>query len=112
MGSTPLNKPIVGMVPTPSGLGYWMVASDGGVFAFGDARFFGGMGGKPLNQPITSIAATPSGQGYWLVANDGGVFAFGDARFYGSFTGQRIGGSGAVGIAPALGGRGYWTLFG
>ena len=29
-----LNQPIVGMAATPDG-GYWMVASDGGVFSFG-----------------------------------------------------------------------------
>ena len=36
-GSLTLNKPIVGMAATPDGQGYWLVASDGGVFAFGDA---------------------------------------------------------------------------
>ena len=43
-----LNAPIVGMVPSVDGAGYFMVASDGGVFAFGDARFAGscpGIGG-------------------------------------------------------------------
>ena len=29
------------MAPTPTGKGYWLVASDGGVFAFGDAGFHG-----------------------------------------------------------------------
>ena len=33
--------PIVGMAATPDGGGYWLVGADGGVFAFGDARFFG-----------------------------------------------------------------------
>ena len=36
-----LNAPIVGMVPSNDDGGYFMVASDGGVFAFGDARFAG-----------------------------------------------------------------------
>ena len=36
-----LNSPIVGMAPTPSGAGYWMVASDGGIFSFGNAGFHG-----------------------------------------------------------------------
>ena len=43
-----LNAPIVGMVPSSDGGGYFMVASDGGVFAFGDAQFEGscpGIGG-------------------------------------------------------------------
>ena len=68
----------------PSGNGYWTVASDGGVFAFGDAKFFGSMGGKHLNAPIVGISATPDGQGYWLVASDGGIFSFGDAQYFGS----------------------------
>ena len=35
------NAPIVGGFATPTGQGYWLVAADGGVFAFGDARFMG-----------------------------------------------------------------------
>ena len=79
-----LNRPIVGMAATPTGTGYWLVASDGGVFCFGDAHFHGSMGGVHLNQPIVGMAATPTGNGYWLVASDGGVFCFGDAQFRGS----------------------------
>ena len=78
------NRPIVGMAATPSGAGYWLVASDGGVFAFGDAGFSGSTGGLSLNRPIVGMAATPTGRGYWLVATDGGLFAFGDADFFGS----------------------------
>ena len=84
MVGKPLNQPIVGMTPSPDGKGYWLVAFDGGVFAFGDARFYGSMGGKSLNQPIVGMTPTLDGGGYWLVAADGGVFAFGDAGFYGS----------------------------
>ncbi|MGH2690741.1 MAG: DUF11 domain-containing protein, partial [Actinomycetota bacterium] len=63
---------------------YWMVASDGGVFAFGEAPFSGSMGGIKLNKPMVGIAGTPTGNGYWTVASDGGIFAFGDAAFHGS----------------------------
>ena len=56
------------MAPTPSGKGYWLVAADGGIFTFGDARFFGSTGAMRLNQPIVGMASTPSGKGYWLVA--------------------------------------------
>ena len=30
--------------------GYWTVASDGGIFAFGDAPFYGSMGGAHAQQ--------------------------------------------------------------
>jgi len=74
MGAKPLNAPIVAVAATLTG-GYWEVAADGGVFAFGDAPFYGSMGAKPLNAPIVAVAATPDGGGYWEVAADGGVFA-------------------------------------
>ena len=64
------------MAATPSGLGYWLVAADGGIFCFGDAPFLGSTGGIHLNQPVVGMAATPDGDGYWLVAADGGIFTF------------------------------------
>ena len=76
--------------PSPATSGYRLVASDGGVFSFGDAAFYGSMGGTPLNKPIVGMAATPDGKGYWLVASDGGVFSFGDAAFYGSMGGTPL----------------------
>jgi hypothetical protein len=79
-----LNKPIVGIAATPDGGGYWLVASDGGVFSYGDAPFYGSTGSLKLNSPIVGIAASPDGGGYWLVASDGGVFNEGDAVFSGS----------------------------
>ena len=74
----------------PSGGGYWLVASDGGVFSFGDAQFYGSMGGTALNKPVVGMASTPDGNGYYSVASDGGVFTFGDARFLGSMGGTHI----------------------
>ena len=67
--------------------GYWMMASDGGVFSFGGAQFFGSTGSMVLDQPIVAMADTPDHGGYWLFAADGGVFAFGDAQYYGSVPG-------------------------
>jgi hypothetical protein len=91
------------MASTETGQGYWLVASDGGVFSFGDAGFHGSTGGVRLAQPIVGMASTATGQGYWLVASDGGVFSFGDAGFYGSVAGR--------GLAPTVGimasGAGY-----
>ncbi len=104
-----LNKPIVGMAPTGDAQGYWNVATDGGIFAFGDAKFLGSMGGRPLNRPIVGMAATPDGGGYWEVASDGGIFTFGDARFYGSTGSIRLN-KPVVGMASTADGKGYWMV--
>ena len=89
--------------------GYWMVASDGGIFSFGSAGFHGSTGSIRLNQPIVGMAPTPSGRGYWMVASDGGIFSFGDARFFGS-TGSITLNQPIVGMAPTPSGRGYWMV--
>jgi hypothetical protein len=44
------------MAATPDGGGYWLVASDGGVFAYGDATFHGSAGALPLSAPIVGMA--------------------------------------------------------
>jgi len=87
--------------------GYWEVASDGGIFSFGTAQFYGSMGGKPLNKPVVGMASTPDRLGYWEVASDGGIFAFGDAGFYGSMGSTRLNAP-VVGMAAAPTGKGYW----
>ena len=104
-----LNAPVVGIAPTPDGLGYWVVGSDGGVFSSGDAAFEGSAGGIRLNEPIVGMAATPSGRGYWLVASDGGVFSFGDATFEGSEGGRPLD-QPIVGMAATPSGLGYWLV--
>jgi hypothetical protein len=73
--------------------GYWLVGSDGGIFAFGSATFYGSTGSLHLVRPVVGITPTATEEGYWLVGSDGGVFAFGDAGFYGSLPG--------LGLAPA-----------
>jgi hypothetical protein len=89
--------------------GYWLAASDGGIFSYGDAGFFGSTGDIALNKPIVAMAATPTRQGYWLVASDGGVFTFGDAVFYGS-TGDIALNKPIVGMVPTRSGLGYWLV--
>jgi hypothetical protein len=84
------------------GQGYWESASDGGVFSFGDAQFYGSMGGTHLNAPVVGVAATPDGNGYWEFASDGGVFAFGDAQFNGSMGGRHLNAQ-VVGMAATAG---------
>jgi hypothetical protein len=95
------------MATTSDGGGYWLVASDGGVFSFGDAVFFGSIGGTHLNEPVVGMAAVPTGGGYYMTASDGGIFAFGDASFEGSLGGSRIQ-EPVVGMAATPSGHGYW----
>ena len=104
-----LNAPIVGVASTPSGNGYWEESSDGGIFTFGGAGFYGSTGGLQLNRPIVGMAPTPDGRGYWEVASDGGVFSFGDAQFHGS-TGAISLNQPIVGIDATPDGGGYWMV--
>ena len=104
--------------PTPQH-GYWLVGSDGGIFDFGSAGFYGSTGSLSLNRPVVGISPTAAKNGYWLVASDGGIFAF-DAPYVGSIPGLGIApyGSGQpqslaapiVGMVPADGGQGYFLV--
>jgi len=104
----------VSALPTPTPThtptsGYREVASDGGVFDFGNAQFHGSMGGKSLNAPVVGTAEVPGGGGYWEVASDGGIFSFGDAQFYGSMGGKPLN-KPIVGMVATPDGKGYWLV--
>ena len=101
--------PVVGVATTPDGRGYWLVGSDGGIFSFGDAGFFGSAGGLKLNAPVVGMAATADGDGYWLVASDGGIFNYGNAGFDGSMGGHPLNAP-IVGMAATPDGGGYWEV--
>jgi hypothetical protein len=105
-----LNAPIVGMVPSTDGRGYFMVSSDGGVFAFGDARFEGscpGIGG--CNGAAVAVVPDASGNGYWVMTSTGRVYTFGDAANYGAPGPQ---GSAVTSAVSTANGGGYWILDG
>ena len=54
------SKALSPTTPTPrtsSAGGYWLVGSDGGVFAFGDAGFFGSLGGRVLVARVVGAAS-------------------------------------------------------
>ena len=102
-----------GWRPPPSDDGYWEVASDGGVFAFGAARFYGSErgGGQPLNAPMVGIAPPRPGRsrgiGWWRPT--GGSSAFGDATFWGSTAVLGSTGRSSGWRAPLVV-RGYWLV--
>ncbi|MGH9268584.1 MAG: PA domain-containing protein, partial [Acidimicrobiales bacterium] len=80
-GAMPNKAMVVGVAPSPGGIvitdvnaglyvlqfsgggGYWTAAGDGGVFAFGDAGFYGSTGDMILNSPVVGMAPTPTGRG-------------------------------------------------
>ncbi|HEX4245648.1 MAG TPA: hypothetical protein VHY77_08780, partial [Acidimicrobiales bacterium] len=70
-------RPVVGMTATPDGQGYWLVASDGGVFTFGDAGFFGSTGGGGSVVPTVGLITTPRGNGYAIVVASGALTRYG-----------------------------------
>jgi hypothetical protein len=67
------------MQRTVTGKGYWMLAANGAVYAFGDAQRYGNV--MNCGFPSASrMLASPGGHGYWIETVDGTVIAFGDAR--------------------------------
>ncbi len=124
-GSSTIGAVEVAQSPTPptppaAAHGYWLVGSDGGIFTFGTAQFYGSTGSLVLQRPVVGIAPTSDRAGYWMVASDGGVFAYGDAGFVGSLPGLRVhpAGSGLpnslnapiVGMVPSQDGAGYFMV--
>jgi hypothetical protein len=93
---------MVGTVRPPLTSDYWITASDGGIFNFGNAGFHGSEGGMGLNKPVVGVAATPGGKGCWLVASDGGIFTFGNGGFFGSMGNMPLNAP-AVGMAATRG---------
>jgi hypothetical protein len=126
MGTTSLSVSAPPSTPTPTqppppAHGYWLVGSDGGIFTFGSAQFFGSTGSLKLQRPVVGITPTADRGGYWLVASDGGIFSFGDAGFYGSLPGLGIAPAGTpgttkklnapiVGMVPSADGDGYFMV--
>ena len=61
------------MAATPDGLGYWLVASDGGIFTYGDATFQGTLGGSGAG--VIGIIVSPKTADYTLVQSAGTAIA-------------------------------------
>jgi hypothetical protein len=108
-GPHPLNKPIIGIVPTIDNLGYFLVGADGGIFTFGDAKYAGscpGVGGC-VGTAVT-VAPDATGNGYWLFTTTGYAYAFGDAGKFGSPGPQSVPVTSAARTPNSMG---YWILF-
>ena len=86
--------------------GYWMLGTDGVVYAFGDARHHGN---ASVASDAVDIEPSPSGNGYWILDSLGRVTARGDVISHGSATGL-AGGERAVSLSSTPKGRGYWIF--
>jgi hypothetical protein len=111
-----LNAPLVGMVPSADGHGYFMVAADGGVFAFGDAQFEGSCPGRGgCAGRVVSVVPDATGHGYWLVTATGHVSPFGDAPNEGQPVDDSNGQPLPYPVTSAVrtpDGAGYWVILG
>ncbi len=108
-----LAAPVTAMAPTPDAKGYWLVGSDGGVFAFGDATYAGSANADHPGTPVVGIAAGGGG-GYWEVSADGTVYSFGGASVLGGCESPDSGcntlSAPIVSIQPSPDGKGYWLI--
>jgi hypothetical protein len=105
------NRPITSAVSDPLGEGYWLMGGDGGVFALGDAPFYGSLGAQSIASSIVAMAATSDGGGYWVYGANGSVTTSGDAVSYGSMLGSIPADAPIVFGASTTSDHGYW-LFG
>jgi peptidoglycan hydrolase-like protein with peptidoglycan-binding domain len=95
----------VSLMCRPQGDGYWIVSSDGGVFTYGAASFYGSAGGSGSYTDFIDGSVAPNGEGYWLVRQTGGVYSYGAVAYHG--------GVGSCTQATALldvGGSHYFTF--
>jgi len=95
----------------PSGKnGYWMLGSDGKVYAFGEAKNLGAPTLAAGAQAV-DLETTPSGNGYWIVDNAGNVFGYGDAASQGGIQGGQLApGEAVTSLSSTPSGKGYWIF--
>ena len=98
----------MGVAATPDGGGYWLVASDGGVFGFGDAGFH--LARKGENRSIGPWSGWRRRRTGWAIGwwrPTAAFFGFGDTRFSGSAGATPLVRP-AVGVTAKADGGGYW----
>jgi myo-inositol-hexaphosphate 3-phosphohydrolase len=107
-GTTPTTAPTE--VPVPRRSGYWMVGSDGKVYAFGEAKTYGDAS-LPAGAQAVDLEPTPSGNGYWILDDLGHVFAKGDARHHGDVTPSILKMAETItSLSSTKTGNGYWVF--
>ncbi len=93
------------------GGGYYLAASNGGLFNEGGAPWLGSLAADKQSpaSPVVAVCATADGGGYWVATAKGNVYNFGDATWHGSLAAE-----GGVPSAPVVAmvatptAKGYW----
>jgi hypothetical protein len=113
-GTTPVTTPPTTTPPgtvtprTTGRNGYWMLGSDGKVYAFGQAK---NLGNAPAGVTAADLEATSTGDGYWIVDTAGAVYPFGDAVAQGGIPGgQLASGEVVTSLSSTPSGKGYWIF--
>jgi hypothetical protein len=108
---TPIVSPPVVTISTPAKSGYWMIGTDGKVYAFGDAPSLGAPAGLLGSAQAVDLEPTRSGAGYWVVDDLGRVYAYGDAPVLGNVDPARLApGEKAISLSATKNGHGYWIF--
>ena len=104
-GTPKAAVPTADVATTPSGQGYWVLSTSGGVYAFGSAKHYGSLSRSGVGSAGVKIRPTPSGKGYWILAANGRIYPFGDApKLPGPTSGS------VADVWPTPSGAGYWVL--
>ncbi len=91
--------------------GYWMVGSDGAVYAFGQAAHLGNATPFLGSAKAVDIEPTPSGNGYWILDSAGHIYSFGDAVHLGNApTSGLAAGETVTSLSATPTGNGYWIF--
>ncbi|MCA1846254.1 MAG: S8 family serine peptidase, partial [Actinobacteria bacterium] len=95
----------------PTNSGYFILAEQGKVDAFGDVDQWGDVWGDLGQARATDLATRASGTGYWILDDAGTVHSFGNARDYGGIAPSELGpGERAVTLRAIPGDNGYWIF--
>jgi hypothetical protein len=88
---------------------YYLTETNGGLYNYGGASFYGSAVHVRLNGTIAGAAPTMDGDGYWFATSKGSVYVYGDAHFYGSPV-HKAHLDKVVGFAATPDAGGYWLV--
>jgi SpoIID/LytB domain protein len=89
--------------------GYHILNRGGGIYSFGDARYFGNLIDHGYPGPAVGLADTPDGNGYAVLTSFGGIYTFGNAHYFGNLIDHNYPGT-ATAISMTPSGAGYAIL--